>query len=339
MYVLTELPRLVGLASPLTRAMRSDAGTWWCTGVVGSGFCGLWVLAHPGYSQHYFWRIVIPLGIVLTVTMVVRLLPDPRRSALPAVGLISLAGVATAVVFIGTDPALVGAAPVRHVAYDVPDRLVPYAAAVAILVATIVVLAVVSRLRRWARVPAVALVACFMCAAGATAAAHDINRATQEIRSHREAAADPARHLSHDEQQAALWLNRHSADDDVVATNVFCIPTGYSPHCRHSAFWVSALTGRQLFIGAWGYTEKNLQAYGRGGDVPYQRLPSPWPDRVALSLDAVRSPSTSVMAELKRRGVKWIFADLRATEVSPRLDEFATPRFRNADVMIYRLHD
>jgi hypothetical protein len=45
------------------------------------------------------------------------------------------------------------------------------------------------------------------------------------------------------------------------------------------------------------------------------------------------------MAALERRGVRWIFADLRATEVSPRLEDFATTRYRNADVTIYRLHD
>jgi hypothetical protein len=336
MYLLTELPRLIGLASLAGRTLQDDVGTWWCAGVVGSGFCGLWVLAHPGYSQHYFWRIVIPLGIVLTVTMIVRLLPEPRRSALPAVVVVSLAGIGTAAAFVATDPFLVGGVPVRHRAYSVSERLEPYAVAVVIMAATILVLALTSRRLGWARTPAVVLVACFACAVGATAAAYDIDQAAEKIHAGHQV-ADPSRHLSGDEQRAALWLNRHSADDDVVATNVFCIPAHYRPHCRHAAFWVSGLTGRQLYIGAWAYTEQNLKAYGLGGDVPYQRLSSPWPDRVALSLDAVRTPSSPVVSALKRHDVRWIFADRGATTVSPRLADFATLRYRNAEVEIYQL--
>ena len=69
----------------------------------------------------------------------------------------------------------------------------------------------------------------------------------------------------------------------------------------------------------------------------YQRLPSPWPDRVDLSLKAVRTPDSAVISALERRGVRWIFADRRATEVSPELEEFASLRYRNDDVLIYRL--
>ena len=92
-----------------------------------------------------------------------------------------------------------------------------------------------------------------------------------------------------------------------------------------------------MFISGWAYTEKNLEAYGRGGRVPYQRLPSAWPDRVALSLKAVRSPTPAVIEELERRDVDWIFADVRATRISPRLDELAKLEFRNDEVQIYRL--
>ena len=69
----------------------------------------------------------------------------------------------------------------------------------------------------------------------------------------------------------------------------------------------------------------------------YHRLASPWPDRVTLSIKAVRSPDSEVMSELEQRGVRWIFADRRATEISPELEDFATVRYRNADVLIYRL--
>ncbi|MBC7595724.1 MAG: hypothetical protein H7288_17610 [Kineosporiaceae bacterium] len=338
LYILTELPRLIGLLSPLSASLRRDPGTWWCTGVVGSGFSGLWVLAHPGYSQHYFWRIVIPLGLLLTVTMIVRLLPAPPHLALPAVLVVSLAGIVTALAFAVTDPRSLASLPARQASSAVGGRLVPYAVAVAIIAVTTLLLRQFSARRGWTQLPVVALVACFALAMGATSATYDLERSVHNARVDPRV-VDPAslRYVSDDEQRAALWLDKHSGANDVVATNVFCIPTPYRVGCRHSAFWVAALTGRQLFIGAWSYTEKNLDAYGRGGNIRYQRLPSPWPDRVALSLEAVRSPSPATMTALQRRGVRWIFADRRATAVSPRLGELATLSYSNADVMIYRL--
>ncbi|MGZ8801823.1 MAG: hypothetical protein ACXWZL_04170 [Mycobacterium sp.] len=340
LFILTELPRLIGLASPISASLRRDPGTWWCTGVVGSGFFGLWVLAHPGYSQHYFWRIVIPLGVVLTVTMIVRLLPDPARRALPAILVTSLAGVATAAAFVVTAPQSRVSGPVRQVSYEVPGRLVPYAVAIATITVTILVLRLLSARAGWTRVPTVALIACFACAVGTASAAYDLDRSVHfAVADQQEVNTASPRYVSGDEQRAALWLNEHSDGDDVVATNVFCLPTRYRVGCRHAAFWVAALTGRQVFIGGWAYTEKNLTVYGRGGDVPYQRRPSPWPDRVALSLEAVRSPSPATISALERQGVRWIFADRRATVVSRKLDRLATLRYDNDDVLIYRLED
>ena len=107
LFVLTELPRLIGVAGPLTTSLRGDPATWWCAGVVGAGFCGLWLLSHPGYSQHYFWRIVIPLGIVLTVTTIVRLLPKGRSGASQLV-LVTIAGIVTAAVFVEPHPQSLG---------------------------------------------------------------------------------------------------------------------------------------------------------------------------------------------------------------------------------------
>ncbi len=337
LFVLTELPRLLGLASPFSAALRRDPGTWWCTGVVGSGFAGLWVLAHPGYSQHYFWRIVIPLGVVLSVTMVVRLLPENPRRTLPAVVVVVGAGIATAAVSAVADPLQIIPIPPQLVQYAVSDRLVPYAEAAAVLVVTLLVLRFFSARLGWAPVPAVALVTCFSCAVGTTVVGFDLAR-TVQYRAHLSVVdrASP-RYVTGDEQRAALWLNKHSGAEDIVAINVFCVRTHYRPSCRHVSFWVAGLTGRQLLVGPWAYTERSLKEYGLGGVVEYQRLASPWPDRVALSLTAVRSPSSTVISELERRGVKWIYADRRATEVSPLLGKFATLRYRNDDVLIYRL--
>lgn len=338
LFVLTELPRLVGLLSPVNASLRRDPAIWWCVGVVGSGFGGLWVLAHPGYSQHYFWRIVIPLGVVLTTVTVVRLVPARPQRALPTLAIVAVTGIAVAAALVTTDPQLHPERPIPIAAYAVGGRLVPYAIAVAVGLAVIVTLCRIPLPRGWARLPAVALVACFVAAIGTATAAYDLDRSVDAARTEPLVIdTSSARYVSAAEQRAALWLHTHSDPGDVIATNVFCLPTRYRPDCRHAAFWLAGLSGRPLFLGGWAYTEKNLTAYGRGGTVPYQRLPSPWPDRLRLSLAAVRAPSPAVVAALRRQGVRWIFADRRATVVSTRLAEFATLEYSNTDVRIFRL--
>src|SRR3954452_10252162 len=40
----------------------------------------MWVLAHPGYSQHWFWSVTLALATVVAVTNAVRVLPASRRA-------------------------------------------------------------------------------------------------------------------------------------------------------------------------------------------------------------------------------------------------------------------
>lgn len=331
-FVLTELPRLIGILGVGNRALRDDPGLWWCTGVVAAGFSGLWVLAHPAYSQHYFWRIVIGLGVVLTVTTAVRLLPpsagwpEVRRDVL----LFSVAGLVTGVVLLPAELVHVDA---------VGGRLLPYGAAGLVLVVLLVVSRPGSgRFRLSARrLPALVLVSCFCVSTALPIAVIENAGSVAPALAGAPAPTGPsARYLTSDEQVAALWLADHSNTQDVVATNVFCAPTSYSPGCRHVAFWVAALTGRQLWIGAWAYTEKSLTAYADQNEY-YQRTPTPYPGRVDLSLRAVSSPTPAVVEELRSNGVDWIFADRRATAISPDLDRYAKLRYANADVRIYQL--
>ncbi len=335
LVLLTELPRLIGIVALAAAGVRQDIGIWWCAGVVGSGYCGLWVLAHPGYSQHYFWRIVIALGIVLTVTTIVQLLPEKPVPIGPIIGAAS-AGLGTAIVLYRYYPAT---------SSTIRQRLLPY------LLAALVLTALILILRRWpspatTRMPAIAIAAVFVCAAAVLPAAQDVygpfrNAVTRgpltHPFAHRQIHPHSGRYISVAEERAALWLHDHSAPDDVVATNVLCAPTRYEVNCLHVAFWVTALSGRQLFIGAWAYTEKSMQAYGRSSGVSALQTKSPWPDRVSLSLNAIRSPSASTIATLERRGVRWIFADRRATHVAPELANYATLRYRTADVLVYEI--
>jgi hypothetical protein len=69
-------------------------------------------------------------------------------------------------------------------------------------------------------------------------------------------------------------------------------------------------------------------------------LPAPWPERRRLSTQAVVHPTPQDLAQLRRDyGARWIFADTRATKISPRLATLASLRYTSKHIRIYRLHD
>jgi PAS domain-containing protein len=146
-------------------------------------------------------------------------------------------------------------------------------------------------------------------------------------------------YVSPEQSQAALWLQRHSAPTSVVATNEFCWPMGRDvPDCEKNSAWLSGISGRRLVLGDWSYTSANMSAYD--GTVPLTQMPSPWPDRLALSKQAVENPTPEVLHRLRAvYGARWIFADRRATRISPELGRLARLRYRSANIQIYRLAD
>jgi hypothetical protein len=88
----------------------------------------------------------------------------------------------------------------------------------------------------------------------------------------------------------------------------------------------------------WTYTSANMGRYD--GTVQLNRMPAPWPERRRLSTQAVDQPTPQVLAQLRRNyGTRWIFADTRATKISPRLRTLATLRYTSAHIRIFRLHD
>jgi hypothetical protein len=143
-------------------------------------------------------------------------------------------------------------------------------------------------------------------------------------------------YLTAEEQSAMLWLRDHAHPDDVAVSNVFCMPARYRPGCPDDAYWISGLSGVQLWMGGWGYAPANLAATDHKTSFLLQ--PSPWPDRVVDSRIAVEKPSEQQLAKLSGDvGVTLIIADLRAGPVSPKLDKLADRVFGNSDVRIYRL--
>ena len=133
-----------------------------------------------------------------------------------------------------------------------------------------------------------------------------------------------------------LWLRTHLEPNDVAVSNVFCMPAPYRPGCPNDAYWMSGLSGVQLWMGGWAYAPANLAATEHRRSFLLQQ--SPWPDRVLDSRIAVEKPSEQHLAKLAGDlGITLIIGDLRAGPVSPKLDQLAIPIYSNQDIKIYRL--
>jgi hypothetical protein len=142
-----------------------------------------------------------------------------------------------------------------------------------------------------------------------------------------------------DEAGAALWLADHSRSTDVVATNTWCRPAGPPrPGCDARGYIVSGIAGRRTVIEGWAYTSEAMANQGKGG-LRYTLQPSPWPDRVAITEQALYQPTPDVLQRLRREyAVRWLFADLRVGPASPRLAQLATLRHSQGQIRIYELN-
>jgi hypothetical protein len=72
--------------------------------------------------------------------------------------------------------------------------------------------------------------------------------------------------------------------------------------------------------------------------LKYIYQPSPWPDRVELTNQALSAPTAQLLSQLRSQyGVRWIYADLRDGPVSAKLNDLAVLRHQESWVKIYEL--
>ena len=146
---------------------------------------------------------------------------------------------------------------------------------------------------------------------------------------------DKAWTVSAQETSAAQWVRDHSGETDVVATNVHCrVPE--DAECDSRAYWVSALTERRVFIEAWGYTDPAQRNAGRGG-LPATSQPFSDQKLFALNEKVFHDPDGATVEQLQRRGVRWLYADTAASDVSPDLADYADAVHHSGTVTVYRL--
>jgi hypothetical protein len=145
---------------------------------------------------------------------------------------------------------------------------------------------------------------------------------------------DPSRVVTSAESGAAQWLRAHSRPTDVVATNVHCLARKTVEHCDARAFWVGALTERQVYIGGWAYTSAAREMHGREG-LTYKQQRFHDPARFAANEAVFANPTAAAVDHLRSAGVRFLYADELASPVSPKLADVARLVHRDGTVSIY----
>ena len=326
-YLVTGAPRLLSLLGLKMSPVRRDPAYWWVGGCVAAGTCITLVFSHTGYSEYHFLGAILALGLVGVVSVGANLLIGTNWRPLV---IEALAGIVTATVLYLYWPTNTATS---TVAGAISGLLAPFAILAG--VGALVIL-VVNRVWRPAAIGLQVIV--LTVAASLPVQLVVIGQAVgAAVRPQPAVDVGNRTYLTQDEQEAMLWLRHHARHHDVAVSNVFCMPARYRPGCPDDAFWVSGLSGVQMYLGGWAYAPANLKATNHR--TSFLTQPPPWPDRLKDSLDAVRRPTPALLQRLSSTaGVDWVVADLRAGPVSPALDRLAERAYANSDVRIYRLH-
>ena len=326
-WVLMQTPRLIGLFLPPRRREEApgevDPARWLLGGMTVAGVGGLWLFAHPSLSQGYFYSGVLPIASVLAAWS----LADRARSWLVPV----LGGAA------GAAWQLLAPKVVAPVDGSTADWARSLAVPVLTTAAVIVVLALAG-IAIWRKRALRALPMLLIAAVVGASLATGFYETTKRIADDLPKPTVPGHHfaITKPEMTAALWLEANTGVDDVVATNVHCMPMNYKA-CNARAFWVAGLGGRRTVIESWGYADQTVAANGRN-ELYYPFQPAPYPEVFALNERVFQEGTAADVARLRdEHDVRWLFADTRAGKVSPALEKVADVRYRSGPVTIYQV--
>jgi hypothetical protein len=124
---------------------------------------------------------------------------------------------------------------------------------------------------------------------------------------------------------ALTWLRNNSHEDDIVATNRYCIP--YVEPCTKKWYLVAAISRRRLLIEGFGYG----LPIGKGVSVASERMIN--------SMEFGRKPNKHLWEYLDSFDVKWFVVDAAAGRVTDSWEPFATVVFQNSEMKILKLAD
>lgn len=331
---------VVGYGLLARRETRNDPVGWFLLGGLIAGWAGYLLVDHPSASETYFVRSTVPISLAAVGWVAAAVVRDRKRGqdqrarSRWELGIVAVAaavlGTVLAVLMLGSRATARGSAVERLL---LVGRPVISAAVLAVL------LAVGWRLvrNRWKLGGLGLMLALLTLTAVPTAAtvAYGIRSRTSTQTG---TFTSALWRVYPDEAAAALWLAKHSRPTDVVVSNTYCRPAGPQvPGCDARGYIVSGIAGRRTLMEGWAYTQ---QAMARQGDhgLRYTRQPSPWPERVALTNQAISAPTPELLQRLHDQyGVRWLFADLRNGPASPQLDRLAVLRHKNDQIRIYEL--
>lgn len=135
--------------------------------------------------------------------------------------------------------------------------------------------------------------------------------------------------------EAMRWLRDHSSPDDLIATNVHCLPVA-SPPCDSRSFWVAAYAERRVLVEGWVYTDSAMKMAGKRKD--YQRAPYWSPEILAANDRAFTAPSGETVDVLRDEyGVRWLAVDRRVPADIIGLAAVADLRFADRNCLVFEI--
>ncbi|MGC4936311.1 hypothetical protein [Kribbella sp. DT2] len=306
------------------RKLWRDLGVIFLAGFSVAGLIAALMTSQSGLSQIYFLRTAFPAIAVLAAAGLVHLvdrLADRRAAALvvPVAGVLGLLGLALARV------ASDGIAGVKG-----PWLL----ALAALLLVGVLVTAAWKLSRRTGSLVTVFLAAVVSASmVGAVlvpvqALVSDHASSLTFARPGRGGATAPA-------AGAARWLRNNSEPGELVATNAHCIVKRGSI-CDSRHFWIAALTERPVLVEGWSYSNQANKLSIETGVNP-SLLPYWDQQQLAANDAAFTKPSAETIGRLREYGVRWLFADRRAGNVSPAIGQYAELRHSTKDATVYEI--
>jgi hypothetical protein len=333
-FVLSQIGRVLGFAALLRRQLRNDVATWVLAGTGLAGWAAALLVNHVANGELYFAYSAIPANAALSAWLLGALAPA-RRTAVVVLGGLVL-GALTGALLYRYSPGN-GDGPWKESwRHDLARPVIALAVITAIGVLVWRLLRI-----RWRAMTGAGLAV--LVAAGVGLGWHTAYR---DVSGRLDAAAGgklPSTGtkgrfwVDKSEMQAAEWLARNAPAKDIVATNVHCEMVKTTSDCVNRSFWVSALTEHAVVLEGWAYQPAVQARHGENG-VPYFRRPAPDARRQRVNDAAFTAPTAEGLAELRHRyGARWLYADNRASPVSPLLATLANERYRAGTVTIYEL--
>lgn len=330
--VLSQLGGLVGLGLARAKAVRQDPVAWWLAGLLLAGWLGLSTVDHPSGSEYYFQRGSSSFAAVAVAWLVAAGVRGRSRRSIVRLG---LAGLLTGALITVSAYQLRG-----RVSGPRPDQIETLARPLLVIVGLLVLAGVGWLLAARFRPALTGLGMAFAVLVVIGLPIGQTVASSWAVRDSREVGPYSSRfwRVFPDEQATAGWLAKNSAPDDVVLSNAYCRPAVLlKAGCDARGYVVSGIAGRRTLLDGWAYTQQALATHGVNG-TKYTNQPSPWPDRVDLTTQALTAPTPELLARLRSEyGVRWIYADSRLGPVSARLDELAVLRLQVSRVKVYEL--